>query len=226
MAGNSIVEKMLCSREFSYLKPYFYNNPYALRCELGIGDTNEEYLENARKRASEIYRILFPNGADAIFFNHWIYDYCDSGEAACHNHDGDESFDEIVEGTLENTIEGLRFLLEYQFRYRHITVRNLQTYDDPGDEDYERHRRNRVICYSDGKEFDHQQLIEREFDWTLGHEVSFVSFENECILSVYDDRGCDIVFMSHEKMKKFFEKLRPYFLEYNLEEMEKRYRGE
>ena len=31
----SLVEERICSREFSYLQPYFYNNPYALRCELG-----------------------------------------------------------------------------------------------------------------------------------------------------------------------------------------------
>ncbi len=225
MSGKSIVERMICSKDFSYLQPYFYNNPYALRCELGIGDTTEEYMGNAKKRALEIYDILFPNGADAIIFNHWMCDDCDSGEAEYRNHDPEESFDEIVAWSLECAVAKLRFLLEYQFRYRHITVRNLPTYDKPGDELYELQRRNRVICYSDGTGFDYQYLIEQEFDGNKGHEVSFVSFENECIFSVYDDRGCDIVFMTHEKLREFYEKIQPYFLEYDVEEMEKRYSG-
>ena len=58
-----------------------------------------------------------------------------------------------------------------------------------------------------------------------GREVGFVSFENECILSVYDDRGCDIVFATREKMNAFYHKLRPYFLNYDLDEMEKRHKG-
>lgn len=225
MPEKSIVEQKICSREFPYLQPYFYNHPYALRCELGIGDTAEEYMDNARKRALEIYGILFPTGADAILFNHWIYDACDSGEAECQNHDPEESFEEIIAWTLECEKEKLRFLLENQFRYRHITVRNLQTYDKPGTEDYEQRRRNRVVCYADGKAFDYRHLIEQELDWVKGHGVSFVSFQNECIFSVYDDRGCDVVFMTQEKGKEFYEKLRPYFLEYDAEEMKKRFCG-
>ena len=55
-------------------------------------------------------------------------------------------------------------------------------------------------------------------------EISLVSFENECIFSVYDDRGCDVVFMTYEKMKAFYPALRPYFLDYDLAEMERRLR--
>ena len=197
MPDNSMVEQMICSRDFPYLQPYFYNHPYALRCELGMGDTHEEYMANAKRRALEIYHILFPTGADAMMFNHWLYDYCDSGDA-----------------------DNLRFLPEQQFKYRHITVRDLETYDGSCFDEHE--KRNRVVCYSDGIGFDYETLIAREIEWE-GHGVSFVSFENECIFSVYDDRGCDIVFMTHEKLKEFYHRLQPYFLEYDLEEMEKRF---
>ena len=77
----SKVEEQILSRDFDYLQPYFYNNPYALRCELGIGDTTEAYMSQARQRANAIYDILFPHGADAIIFNYWINDWSDSGEA-------------------------------------------------------------------------------------------------------------------------------------------------
>ena len=161
-----------------------------------------------------------------MMFNHWICDDCDSGEAKCHSDDAQESFEEIARWSLECAVLKLRFLLENQFRYRHVTVRNLPTYDAPGDPLYELQRRNRVICYSDGVGFDHPHLIEQEFDWNKGHGVSFVSFEKECIFSVYDDRGCDVVFMTHEKLREFYGVLQPYFLEHDVAEMEKRYRGQ
>ena len=71
LSDKSIVEQMICSSDFSYLQPYFYRHPYALRCELGVGE--DQYMENAKRRAMEIYQILFPDGADAIIFNYWIY---------------------------------------------------------------------------------------------------------------------------------------------------------
>ena len=214
----SIVEERICSPDFPYLKPWFYNNPYALRCELGIGDTDEAYMRNARKRAFEIYHILFPNGADAIFFDRWIDDYCTNGRPMGEDW---ENPDEIIESTVEYEMRRLRFLLEYEYRYRHMTLRNLQTYDEPGDEDFDAVRRNRVVCFSDGIGFDYEKLIDQQLDGS--YDVSFVSFEHECIFSVYDDRGCGVVFMTREKMKEFYHRLQPYFLEYDREEMAKRY---
>ncbi|MBQ4650191.1 MAG: hypothetical protein IJB73_05760 [Firmicutes bacterium] len=198
MPEKSIVEEMICSSDFSYLHPYFYNNPYALRCELGTGD-EKEYMENAKNRAKEIYRILFPKGADAIFFNHWIYDYCGSGNAEYLNYDADEDIEDTIEYIIEQITEDLKFLFKFQNKYRHLTVRNLETYDSPDDSDFGLHRRNRVVCYSDGMGFDYNELICQELEGVNGHEVSFVSFENECIFSIYDNRGCDIVFMTHDK---------------------------
>lgn len=225
MPNKSIVEEMICSSDFSYLQPYFYNNPYALRCELGIGDTNEEYMDNAKRRAMEIYHILFPSGADAVIFNYWIYDYCDSGEAEYHGYDADDDVEGIIENTIEMETEKLRFLSSYQLKYRHLTVRNLETYDSQDDIDFGRQRRNRVVCYSDGIGFDFEDIICREVEKVNGHEISFVSFENECLFSIYDDRGCDVVFMTHDKLKEFYHKIQPYFLEYDIEEMEKRFIG-
>ena len=225
MSSSSIVEKKICSNDFQYLQPYFYNNPYALRCELGIGDTSEEYIENAKRRATEIYHILFPNGADAIFFNHWLYDYCDSGDAEKRTYDSASDPEDIIENRLEFEREKLRFLSYYQLNYRHVTVRNLDTYDDPDDIDFGRQQRNRIVCFSDSIEFDYQHLINQEIEAVNGHEVSFVSFEHECIFSIYDDRGCDIVFMTHDKMREFYNELQPYLLEYDVDEMTKRFNG-
>ena len=222
----SKVEEQILSREFDYLHPYFYNNPYALRCELGIGNTTEEYMRQARQRANAIYDLLFPHGADAIIFNYWINDWSDSGEAEGKAWGSEEVAAGIVDRRIQVESDSLRFLSEYMMKYRHVAVKELKTYDEPGDPDYDSRRRHRIVCYSDGLGFDDRGLIEKQISDIDSPEISLISFENECIFSVYDDRGCDIVFMTYNKMKAFYSALRPYFLEYDLTEMEKRLQNE
>ena len=68
---NNINKKLLDS-SFLYLQPWFYNNKLALRCELGIGESNE-YMNNAFYRAINIANILFENKKiDAAFFNRYF----------------------------------------------------------------------------------------------------------------------------------------------------------
>ena len=45
------IEKLILDRDFAYLRPWFYQNPHALRCELGQGDDTETYMRNAYRRA-------------------------------------------------------------------------------------------------------------------------------------------------------------------------------
>ena len=215
----SVMEQRILDPAFDYLQPYFYQNPYALRCELGQGEDTETYLRAAHERAGEIYRILFPHGADAIFFNRWSYDWSDSGEpeSAMWNDPAAE-----VERRVREESRALRFLLEMQMRYRHVSVKNLRTYLEPDDPDFANVRRSRVVCFSDGAGFDDLGLLERQLADRDNLEISLVSFEHECILSVYDDRGCDVVFADAAHMREMYDALRPYFLDYDLEEMNKR----
>ncbi len=219
----SKIEQLIRSREFSYLQPYFYNNPYALRCELGIGDA-QQYMANAQKRALEICNILFPDGADAFIFNYWIYNNSDSGDAGRYDIEsmGNDAT-EIIQNTIECETDRLRFLLESQVKYRHFAVRDLETYECFDDEYPGKERRNRIVCYADTEaKIDHATLVDMQINGN-GFEIGIVSFKNECILSVYDDRGCDIVFATPEKMKEFYTRLEPYFLLCDLEEMKKRF---
>lgn len=214
---NSMIEGLILDKSFDYLQPYFYNNPFALRCELGIGKTQEKYMRHARERAKKIYDILFPQKADAIIFNQWIYDWSDSGDAEKHEY-GNHAED-VVANRIKTETDALRFLLESMMNYRHVSVKGLKTYDDPGDSDI---RRNRIVCYADDNGFNDLELIEKQIADENNSEVSLVSFENECILSVYDDRGCDIVFSTYKKMLQFYQQLEPFFLDYDRELMEKR----
>lgn len=214
----SRIEEMILDRRFVYLSPYFYNNKWALRCELGIGE-KEEFDTSAKRRATEIYNILFPNGADAVIFNYWINDYSDIAECYIDTFDEDVA-SKWTDWFMEQEADQLRFLFDYQLKYRHTVLFGLDTYDNDN-----MPIRNRIVCYSDGKEFDADDIIDRQVDESRGHEIGFVSFENECILSIYDSRGCDIVFATQEKMKEFYHILEPYFLDYDREEMEQRFNG-
>ncbi len=216
--AGSRIGAMILDRSFSYLQPYFYRHPFALRCELGIGDDDETYMKNAEARAEAIFGILFPDGPDAVFFNDYVTDRTESGDADV------ELSPEEAEAWLRDRIGAetarLRFLMEYQMKYRHIVVRGLEL-PDPGLADVIL-RRNRVVCYPDGKKFDCRSLIRRQLTDPDSPEISFVSFRNECILSVYDDRGCDAVFAEYDKMAEFYPKLEPFFLPYDAAEMKRR----
>ena len=67
------------------------------------------------------------------------------------------------------------------------------------------------------------ELLRRQITERGAHEIGLVSFANDCILSVYDDRGCDVVFASAAKMKAMYPALEPYFLAYDLAEMQRRF---
>ncbi len=217
----SQIERLILSRDFPYLQPYFYNHPYALRCELGRGRTPEEYAETARARAEAIYRILFPTPADALIFSYWIYDRSFTGDPGTDLPAfSDEARRWYLETQIKQEAEQLRFLDEMQSRYRHTVVRDLPTYDDGPDKDSWRHR---IVCWPDVWGFDDLGLLRRQLvDEPLPLEISLVSFRNECIFSVYDDRGCDIVFAVPEKLREFYPRLKPYFLAYDAEEMARR----
>ena len=202
--SNSQIEKLISDVSFLYKEPWFYNHPFALRCELGIGNTKRKYLKNAKKRAYEIFNILFSTSPDAIFFDYYIQDF--------------SLWDGIkVNRTVDFFKENLKFLAKHINKYEHTVVFNI-----PLDEDEKECnlQKNRIICYTDNKYSYKKRAIEN-FPWS-SRKVHFVSFENECILSIYDDRGCDIVFAIQDKMREFYHKLEPYFLAYDLEKMKKR----
>ena len=197
----SAIEDLLLSRDYSCLPPLFYNNGYAMRCELGAGGAaSRQQVRTAGQKAMQIYRILFPDGADALFFHRFTFDQ------SC----GDGWQD--------------RFVRSFQRKYRYTVIPDL----DPGDlaEDGLT-KRDRILCYADGKRFHASRLIRRlvrsDFGGKGALDTSFVSFENECFLSIYDDRGCDVVFATKEKYRQFYTLLSQFLLDYDLEEMKRRF---
>lgn len=82
-------------------------------------------------------------------------------------------------------------------KYPHRLVLNV-----PKSDDEDVLRVNRLVCYFDKAErIDFKKLVVKNIDKNIFH---LVSFENECIFSVYDDRGCDIVFADKEKYAGIF----------------------
>ena len=171
---------------------------------MGIGDSDRIYLKNAKKRASEIFDIIFPSSPDAIFFDHYIEDF--------------SSYDLInVKQGVKFFKKKLKFLANHTNKYEYTIVFNI-----PLDENEQECniQKNRAIFYTDSK-YPYKKRAIENFSW-VSSTVHFVSFENECILSSYDDRGCDIVFATKDKMREFYHKLKPYLLSYDLEEMKKK----
>ena len=198
----SDIEKRLLDRDFAYLRPWFYQNPHALRCELGQGDDTETYMHNAYRRAKEIFAILFPDGQpDAVIFDQYVYE-TPVREPYAHKE---------------------RAFFNRMTARRHVIVPNLRTYEDEDGETEKTYTRDRVVSYRDGEDLPVHRLIRRNIWEQQLAPVGFVSFENECILSIYDDRGCDIVFATHEKMREFYPRLKPYFLDYVAVELARRY---
>jgi hypothetical protein len=72
--SNSEIEKMITDASFLYREPWFYKHPFALRCELGIGESKHTYLKNAKKRAratlcKDISALKFENSAQICVKN-------------------------------------------------------------------------------------------------------------------------------------------------------------
>ena len=185
---NNINKKLLDS-SFLYLQPWFYNNKLALRCELGIGESNE-YMNNAIHRAINIANILFENKKiDAAFFHH----YFDNDGHAYDTNDLTLNIEAVVEldrcslvqsEKIDDGISAVKRYISYDIDF--VTLENI---------------------------------LKSQIECQLNPLVSFVSFDNQFIFSVYDDRGCDIIFYSSEKFKEYYSKLEPYFLDYDREKM-------
>lgn len=204
-SSNSLIAKLICDKSFAYMQPWFYNHPFALRCELGIGDINKEYIKNALNRANEIFDIIFEDGVDALFFNYYFYNWCDN-----------EKID--VKFEIKSYKNQIKDLAKWFNKYPHKIVGNL-----PSEIDEDCEITNRIVCFVRDYKINYEKLIKQNITaYHINAPISFVSYKNECIMSIYDDRGCDIVFANKEKMCEFFTKLKPYLLDYDMEEMKNR----
>ena len=215
----SQIETLLLSRGFPYAQPWFYRHPWALRCELGRGKSRSAFRRRARERAEAIYRVLFPHPAEAVIFDYRLEDWSTTGPALTEARDLSlEEAARLLNANIRFEMTQLRFLETMQSRYRHVAVRDLPFDGAEGV------RRHRIVCYGDQLGFDDLGLLRRQLQ-DEGLDIGLVSFTNECILSIYDDRGCDVVFASHEKLAEFYPRLEPYFLDYDRLEMERRLGG-
>ena len=154
----SDIEKRLLDRDFAYLRPWFYQNPHALRCELGQGDDSETYMHNAYRRAKEIFAILVPDGQpDAVIFDQYVYETPYRSRYAHKER---------------------AFFTRMTVR-RHVIVPNLRTHEDGEPEEEKTYTRNRVVSYRDTEDFPVHRLIRRCIWEQQLAPVGFVSFEND-----------------------------------------------
>ena len=175
---------------------YLYSQPWfynnVLALRCELGIGEDDYMENAFSRAIQIANILFANRKiDAAFFNQYF-----DADGAVH-----------VEGDFALNID-MKVDLD----------RNLLLAADDIDDDISAVKR----CIAYDVDFTTlESILKNQIECQINPLVSFVSLDNQCIFSVYDDRGCDIVFFSEEKYKEFYIKLEQYFLDYDREKMRK-----
>ena len=185
----SNIRKQILDGSFLYLQPWFYNNKLSFRCELGIGE-GKEYMDNAFHRAISIANILFSNKTIDAAFYHQYFD-----------NDGRTYDANALILTIDKIVELDRYSLI-----------QLEEIDD-GIAAVKRY-----ISYN--IDFDAlESILKSQIECQSNPLVNFVSFDNEFVFSVYDDRGCDIVFFNNDKFKEFYSRLEPYFLEYDREKM-------
>ena len=203
------IKKIISNKNLSYQLPWFYNNKLALRCELGQGDEQEEFIMSAEKRALKIFDVLFDGNVDLVFFDHEIFDYSrDWG-------DGDFLSLASMDFTYEKNISKL--MHEFQ-DFPHQTIENIKF--DPRFTEDGVIKINRCIAEISGKQVDYKKYVKSIINAKL-FPIHFVSYKNQCIYSIYDSRGLDIVFFSKEKYREFFVKLNEFLFEYDLPQMQK-----
>ena len=173
---------------------FLYLQPWFYNNKLALrcelGIGEDDYMENAFSRAIQIANVLFVNRKIDVAFFHQYFDSDGYVQVA-----GDFTL-KIAEKVNLN--------------------KNLLIAVGDIDDDI-----SAVIrCISYDIDFTTlESILKSQIYCQVNPLVSFVSLENQCIFSVYDDRGCDIVFFSNEKYKEFYIKLEKYFLDYDREKM-------
>lgn len=168
----SIVKEKIEDINFLYQQPWFYNNKLSLRCELGIGDESV-YLENAVKRALDILNILFKDDIiDCVFLDEYTIE------------------DDINDNVIFVNDEVKSNDINEHFTFDKIIDLNITHNDNELYENFVSIKRHFVydVDKSIIETIIKQQILN---DSNIYH---FVSFNNNFIYSIYDDRGCDIVF--------------------------------
>lgn len=175
-----------------------YSQPWFYRNKLALRcelgiGKGKKYMDNAIDRAMKIANLLFENKKIDAAF----YDEYFIDGKACEVGNFGINIDEVINLNMD-VLHSIDLI----------------------DEDIETVKR--YISYNvDFVVF--ERIIKNQMDNQYSHLVSFVSFDNQFIFSVYDDRGCDIVFFSEDKYKEFYAKLEPYFLDYDRTTMKNTY---
>jgi hypothetical protein len=175
-----------------------YSQPWFYRNKLSLRcelgiGQGKEYFDNASKRAMKIANILFENQKIDAAF---YVEYFIDGKA-CEVGNFGITINEVI--NLDMDVQHSIDLIDEDID----TVKRYISYD--------------VDCAV------LERIIKNQIENQYSPLVSFVSFDNQFIFSVYDDRGCDIVFFSEDKYKEFYDKLEPYFLDYDRTTMKNTY---
>lgn len=166
------------------------------------------------------------------FYNNKLSLRCELGigNGAVYNENAVNRALEIFNILFNDDIVDCVFLDEYTNEDDLIDINEFFTFDNTLDLD---------ISYNDNELYENVSSIKRHFVYDvekskiekiIKHQIlngsniyHCVSFKNNFIFSIYDERGCDIVFFDDGKYKEFYHRLEKYFLDYDRELMKKRF---
>lgn len=188
-----MIQDIIFQPSFLYEQPWFYNNKLALRCSL------ENKRKNPYEIALEISKLLFTDNVDCLFFDQYIYS------------------DKLPESNDISLILNKKHTILKHIEENNIKIIKLNYKDDDDDELEEV---NRIFYFSN--KIDIGEIINNNFD-TSTPIIHLVSLKHNFIFSIYDKRGCDIVFFNEKEFIKYYSILENYLFDYDKKKMKEKF---
>ena len=192
--------------------PLFYNWDIGIRFELGVDYDSDKvykncpYLERVYKRAITLFESLHsPN--DHIYIVVDVNDFAD-GKAFKHK---------------LNTFS--KYVKEKSVLYK--LHQNTIPYIFPEDDEDGAYRTHRFTLKCKTAEFRYMSMLRAICNQDMGikpsifHRVYFINTSRNTIFHVYDDRGCDVLAASPERIKDVYHRYNDWILDYDRNEIDK-----
>lgn len=190
MEMNFKIEKLLDDPNFSYGEELPFAHIFALHCKPGFGK-DETCTARRRTGIKRIYDAVFQNGVDAVFFDRFRY-HCK----------------DLQEKKRKEASSAKR--LQKWKRYPHKTFKKIcEDFDENWSVD-------RAVFFFNGSE--NIDFFEFMLANGVKEPIHLVSFQNECIFSLYAEE-IELVFATKTKYVEFFEKLEKRLIARHLKRM-------
>ena len=182
--------------------PVFYSYPWGLRFELGVYELDDtlEYVQSAKDRGRRIWDAVFAPEDEVLVV-----------------------FDTTPDRTLKQELKTCSLQ-----RIRAQRTCPIPGEDDPDDEPtyFDRH-----LYRAAAKESPFDAILKRIVEertlvgglWRYGSAVYFYNRTTKLLFHPYDDRGADLLGPDRESLRSYYNSLNDLLLDYNREDMDRKF---